>query len=64
MAVTIFKAKSLKKDAFTDKDIENKCGEVTFISFESLIRDFHKHYGLTKEPIGYRVTEQGIEMIY
>lgn len=60
-----FKSKSLSH--LSDKDIENMCGTTQFISFESaiqLFRDYYKLMSLENKPIGYRVTEQGIEIIY
>jgi hypothetical protein len=60
-----FKSKSLVSHK-TDFEIENGCHSVRFISFEAAIQLFRQQYGLMElkdSPIGYRVTEQGIEII-
>ena len=61
----IYKTKSLTP-AKTDKQLEQSFCATRFISFEAAIRMFRKEYNLTDksdDPIGYRVTEQGIEII-
>jgi hypothetical protein len=60
-----FKSKSLVSHK-TDFEIENGCHTVRFMSFEAAIQMFRQQYGLMElkdSPIGYRVTEQGIEII-
>ena len=59
------KSKSLVSHK-TDFEIENGCHTVRFMSFEAAIQMFREQYGLMElkdKPIGYRVTEQGIEII-
>ena len=59
-----FKTKSLNP-AYSDKDIETRCFSVSFLSFERAIKASLASEGHTgKEPVGYRVTEQGIEIIW
>jgi len=65
MAVKVYKAKSLVPHK-TDEQIERECGSTRFISFESAIQMFRQQYNLMElkdAPIGYRVTEQGIEIL-
>ena len=60
-----FKSKSLVEHK-TNFEIENECHSIRFISFEAAIQLFREQYGLMgleHKPIGYRVTEQGIEII-
>ncbi len=60
-----FKTKSLKQ-GISDSDIENGCRSTRFISFEAAIMLFRERYNLLDEkekPIGYRITEQGIEIV-
>jgi hypothetical protein len=60
-----FKSKSLVPHK-TDNDIKNGCFSTRFISFETAIQMFRKEYNLTElknAPLGYRVTDQGIEII-
>lgn len=59
----VLKAKSLTS-FLTDEDIENKPGVTRFLSFESAISAFHKMYNIPDGILGYRVTNQGIEIIY
>lgn len=59
------KSKSLVSHK-TDFEIENGGHFIRFISFEAAIQLFRQQYGLMElkdKPIGYRVTEQGIEII-
>jgi len=61
-----FKSKSLVQE-LTDKQIENGCHSVRFMSFEGAIQLMREHLNLKElkdKPIGYRVTEQGIEVCY
>lgn len=61
------KSKSLDPNR-SDFEIENGCHIVRFISFEyaiQLVQEDLKARGLVADNlIGYRVTEQGIEMVY
>ena len=64
MAV-VYKAKSMTPQ-MTDEQIKDKCAVIRFISFESAIQLFRKEcnlMGLEHAPMGYRVTEQGIEIL-
>jgi hypothetical protein len=64
--MTTFKSKSLSPDV-TDREIETGCHTIRFISFESCIQLFRQErglMGLKDKPKGYRVTEQGIEIIF
>lgn len=47
----------------SDFEIENGCHSVSFLSFERAIRETDEFTGIKKPAIGYRVTEQGIEII-
>lgn len=63
--MVVYKAKSLTPEK-TDTQIKNECGSTRFISFEAAIQMFRQQYnlmGLENAPIGYRVTEQGIEIL-
>lgn len=65
MAVVVYKAKSMTPEK-TDEQIKNECGSTRFISFESAIQMFReqsKLMALEHAPMGYRVTEQGIEIL-
>lgn len=60
-----FKCKSLSH--LTDKEIENNCFTSRFMSFESAIQLMRERYNLMElknQPLGYRVTEQGIEILF
>ena len=60
-----FKTKSLTPEK-TDEQIEREYGATRFISFEAAIQLFREKYNLMElkeAPIGYRVTEQGIEIL-
>ena len=60
-----FKVKSLSPNK-TDFEIEKGCHTTMFISFEAAIQLFRQAYNkmeLKDAPIGYKVTEQGIEII-
>ena len=66
MAVVVYKAKSMTPEK-TDEQIKRECGSTRFISFEATIQLFRQEYGLMQlkdAPIGYRVTEQGIEILH
>lgn len=61
----IYKAKSLTLN-IKDEQIKSECGSVRFISFEACIQMFRQQYNLMElkdAPKGYRVTEQGIEIL-
>lgn len=58
-----FKTKSFTEE-FTDLNIINKSSARRFISFEAVVRDFHEKYRITEKPIGYNVTEEGVELLY
>lgn len=58
-----FKTKSLSPE-FTDANILRQTGVRRFISFESAIRDFTEKYRINEKPVGYNVTEEGIEILY
>lgn len=66
MSKIIFKTKSLVSH-FSDSELERVgCASIRFISFEAAIQLFRKEYNLMElkdKPIGYRVTDQGIEII-
>jgi hypothetical protein len=65
MAVEVYKAKSMTPEK-TDEQIKRECGVIRFISFEGAIQLFRKEcnlMGLEHAPMGYRVTEQGIEIL-
>lgn len=60
-----FKTKSLVSYK-TDEEIASGCFTSSFISFEVVIRLYRQLYDkmeLKDQPIGYRVTEQGIDII-
>ena len=61
------KSKSLDNN-YSDFEIENGCHVVRFISFESVVQtvqeDLKKRGLVGDDVIGYRVTEQGVEIIY
>lgn len=60
----IYKTKSLDKSR-TDKEVEQiGCVGVRFISFERAIQETNKLNGITEKPIGYRITEHGIDVLY
>lgn len=63
----ILKSKSLDPN-HSDFEVENGVHVVRFISFESAIQSVQedlKARGLVSDKlIGYRITEQGIEMVY
>lgn len=59
-----YKAKSQSSE-FTNEDIARGCFATSFVSFESAIRLALAEYPQVhdgKKPIGYVVTEQGIEI--
>lgn len=61
----VFKVKSLDPN-YSEREIEVGCHSTRFISFEGAIQLFRQQYnlmGLKDKPIGYRITEQGIEII-
>lgn len=52
---------------YTNNEIEHGCFGVHFVSFESAIRLTMEQYPTVfkdKKPVGYRVTEQGIEFVF
>ena len=58
-----FKSKSLS-NATSDWEIETGTHSVRFISFEAVVRNFQDEFKIDEKPIGYIVTEQGVEIIY
>lgn len=58
-----YKAKSLVQEK-TDFEIKNGSHVNRFISFEAIVRNFNEQYNITDKTIGYRVTEQGVELVY
>jgi len=58
-----FKSKSLVPDV-TDFEIKNGCHSVSFLSFERAIKESLATWNEKEKPIGYRVTEQGIEIVW
>jgi len=63
--MTIYKSKSLVYHK-TDEQIKNENSAMRFISFEACIQLFRERYNLMAlkdKPLGYRVTEQGIEIV-
>jgi hypothetical protein len=58
----IFKTKSLEVDT-EDDDIDKEMYSVSFLSFERAIKESEQFNGLNRTIRGYRVTEQGIELI-
>lgn len=64
--MNILKSKSLT-EGISDEQMGKQCGAMRFISFESAIQLFRQEYNLMElkdKPLGYRVTEQGIEIFY
>lgn len=61
----IYKSKSLTKDK-TDKEIENEFGKRRFIHYETIVDIIHNKYTEDGEsiPVGYKVTDEGIQIIY
>lgn len=62
----LYKSKSFTPE-LTNTQIETGCYNTIFISFEAAIQLFRQEYNLMElkdKPKGYRVTEQGIEIIY
>jgi len=62
----VYKAKSFTPE-LTNTQIETGCHTTRFISFEGAIQLFRQKCNLMElkdKPKGYRVTEQGIEIIY
>jgi len=64
MANTILKSKSLKRDKYSDEQIKDKCGVTRFMSFESAIQLMTAAYQLKDKPVGYNITNDGIEVRY
>lgn len=58
-----FKTKSFSAE-FTDENILRQTGVRRFISFEAAIRNFSERYNIDEKPVGYNITEQGIEILY
>ena len=58
-----FKTKSLSPE-YTDVNVNRLTCSTRFISFESAIRSFSENYNITEKPVGYNVTEGGIEILY
>lgn len=65
MAQNVYKSKSFNKEEYSDEEIETKCGTVRFMSFERACNLYSDDaYDIKDRPIGYRVTDQGIEILY
>ena len=58
-----FVSKSLSKE-HSDKDIKDGCHSISFISFNRSINAVLEEDGKKDKPIGYRVTKEGIELIW
>ena len=58
-----FKSKSLTKE-LSDFEIETGCHSTSFLSFERAINESLELNKINEKPIGYKVTEQGIEIIW
>ncbi len=64
--MNIFKSKSLVSH-ISDEKVGHNGGAMRFISFEAAIQLFRERYNLMElkdKPLGYRVTEQGIEILF
>lgn len=57
------KVKSLSP-YFSDQEIKDGCHSISFCSFERVIKTVLKEENITDGPIGYRITEQGIELVW
>lgn len=57
-----YKAKSMTPE-LTDFDVRNGCHSISFLSFERAIKESLELNGIKTKPKGYRITEQGIEII-
>ena len=62
--MNILLAKTLSPKTITDKEVEEKTGTTSFISFETAIESSLIRDGQVKNPIGFKVTEQGIILIW
>lgn len=60
----IFKTKTLAPEIVSEQEVKDNCFATRFISFETAIHDFQKEYNIEDKPVGYRVTKQGIEILY
>ena len=59
-----FKSKSLIP-CYSDEQIKNGCFSIGFVSFERALKSIIISDGLNYDNImGYRITEQGIEVIW
>lgn len=58
-----YKVKSLTPE-LSNEQIKNGCYSVRFISFEAAIDLFVSTTGVYEKPLGYRVSEKGIEILY
>ena len=61
--IKVLKAKSVTPE-LTDEKVKDGCFTTRFMTFESAIAMFKKAYGITDKEVGYKVTEQGIEICY
>lgn len=59
----VLKSKSLTKE-FNDSEIETGCYTTSFLSFERAITESLDLNKINKKPIGYRILDQGIEIIW
>ena len=57
------KTKSLSPK-FADTNVLDKSSARRFISFEAAILAFTEEYNIKEKPVGYNITEQGIEILY
>lgn len=59
----VLKVKALDNET-TSQELTGTGFAVRFISFEATIRMFSEEYNIEEKPCGYRVTNQGIEILY
>lgn len=61
--MNILKSKSLTKE-LNDFEIETGCHSTSFLSFERAITESLELNRINKKPIGYKVLDQGIEIVW
>lgn len=59
-----FKTKTLAPEIVSEQEVKNNGFAIRFISFEAAIHSFQERLMIEDKPVGYRVTEQGIEILY
>lgn len=64
MKNNVYKSKSFNRAQLSDCEIKEMCANIRFMSFESACDLFARHLNINDLPIGYRVTDQGIEILY